>query len=93
MSGFNTWILVVPIIASLAYIRSEFVYHGRTRWIAKAIRLTQEAINNKDAGHQKYWREFQKVSYHKMIWQFWRSIDSFYRGTLLDTNPYREGPK
>lgn len=54
------------------------VYRYRVDLIDKISKRTKEDIGNLNYNWEWRFVEFRKVGYQKMVWQFWKPIDSFY---------------
>jgi len=69
------------IVCCVLLIRNELVYREQMRVLAIVSQKTQEDIKNNIYEPDFLWRyrEFEKVTYDKMLYQFWKPIKSFYK--------------
>ena len=69
-------ILVVQLFVLLA--RNNAVYGYRADLLAKVSRAARSDINQGRPGWEWRYDAFQAVDYNRMVWCFWRPLDSFY---------------
>jgi hypothetical protein len=67
----------LALLLWILWVRNDQVYRYRTTLIVK---VSEAAEKDALAGAEWMWRfnEFDRVGYQRMMWQFWRSLDSFY---------------
>jgi hypothetical protein len=74
-------ILLLFLIPIGLFVRNFMVWSFRDKLISQIAKANRVA--NYGYGHE-LWDEFETVSYHKMIWKFWKPLKSFYKGTKLE---------
>lgn len=69
--------LIAGFLCYIFFWRNMKVEKYRLIMISRIRELnTADTLSKKE--HNWRIREFDQVSYHVMIWKFWRSLDSFY---------------
>ena len=75
-------IVGVGVVAGLVMWRNCAVYAFRTDLIEEIHHCNSEEISQGRSGYDWRWRDFDVVSYDRMMVQFWRPLRSFYRGAF-----------
>lgn len=76
-------IMIVIFLFCLYFInRNNQVYNERKRVLRLISYLSQKDIENKKPWRWRY-DEFDKISYNKMVYTFWKPVKSFYMGNII----------
>jgi len=93
----GTVLLIISFVLLIGMLcRNEYVYRGRKKIIAKISKKAHEinllaVMEDGFGGHSEkedwraYYIAFDAVSYNDMMLKFWRPVNSFYLGTILDS--------
>jgi hypothetical protein len=69
--------LLIILWAIISLIRNNMVYHFRARLLYS---LYNQVVREKDYDQWKRnIKKFESVSYHEMVYKFWKPIKSFYK--------------
>lgn len=78
------------VLSVVTLVRNEQVYHYRINLLKKVSEAAKQDINE---GRYTEWKDrydaWNSVSYHTMVWQFWKDLDDFYPDkSFAENEPY-----
>jgi hypothetical protein len=72
--------LLLLVLGVVLTLRNMSVFLYRQRVLERASKLSQIRIDQHLGYDGRYYKQFDQVSYYRMVIEFWRPLSSYYKG-------------